>query len=110
MRPLILSVVWVLCIAVTHGQSPLTGRWEGTTNMGRQVVLDLKASGQELTGTFVLDKQSAEIRDGKATGQAFSFTVTLDGRTASFAGEAVDDSIELTPQGGAAPVVLKRAK
>jgi hypothetical protein len=110
MRPLILSVVCVFCVAVTHGQATLTGRWEGSTNLGRQVVLDVKASDQQLTGTFVLDKQSAEIRDGKTAGKTFSFAVSLGGRTASFTGEVTDDSMELTPQGGAAPVVLKRVK
>jgi hypothetical protein len=73
-------------------------------------VLDLKVSGQQLTGTFALDKQSAEIRDGKTTGKTFSFAVTIGGRTASFNGELMDNSIELAPQGGANPVVLKRVK
>jgi hypothetical protein len=110
MSPLILSVVCVFCIAVTHGQAALTGQWEGSTSLGRQVVLDLKASGQQLTGTFALDKQSAEVRDGKTTGRTFSFAVSLGGRTASFTGEWMDDTMELTQQGGAAPVVLKRVK
>jgi hypothetical protein len=110
MRLLILSVVCVFCIAVAHGQTTLTGRWEGSTNLGRQVVLDVKASGEQLTGTFVLDKQSAEIRDGKTSGKTFSFAVNLGGRTASFTGEAMDDSMQVTPQGGAAPVALKRVK
>lgn len=110
MRRLILSVLCVFCVAVTHGQAGLTGRWEGSTDLGRYVVLDLKVSGQQLTGTFALDKQSAEIRDGQTTGNTFSFVVTIGGRTAAFNGELMDDRIELAPQGGAAPVVLKRVK
>jgi hypothetical protein len=58
----------------------------------------------------VLDKQSAEIRDGKTAGRTFSFAVSLGDRTASFTGEVTDDSMELTPHGGAAAVVLKRVK
>ncbi len=110
MRRLVLSVVCVFFIAVTHGQAGLTGHWEGSTDLGRHVVLDLKVSDQQLTGTFALDKQSAEIRDGKATGKTFTFAVTIGGRTASFTGELMDESIKLAAQGGAAPVVLKRVK
>jgi|SRR5690242_4593248 hypothetical protein len=103
------ALLCVLFLAVMHGQAALTGQWKGSTDMRRELVLDLKASDDQLTGTFALDQQSAPIREGKITGATFSFAVTVGGRTASFTGELMSDSMKLTPQGGA-PVVLKRVK
>ena len=55
-------------------ESKLTGKWQGKTESGRQVVLDARVDGQDLTGRFTLAEQSAEITEGKVEGTTFSFT------------------------------------
>lgn len=67
-------VVGVACAAavVAHAEASLAGKWRGATGSGRQVVLDLKVNGQELTGRLTLAQQSAEIAEGKAEGKTFS--------------------------------------
>jgi len=107
--------VAVVCAAgiVIHGQTELNGQWKGTTAQGRQVALDLKVNGQELTGSLRLDQQSpADISEGKIEGKAFSFTVTFGGRTVAFAGELAGDELALTQNGttNPNPVMLKRVK
>jgi hypothetical protein len=97
------------CIAV-QAQAPLDGKWQGATPSGREVVLDVKTKGQQLTGTLSLGPQSAEIAEGKVDGKSFSFKATLDDRTVTFTGQVAGDQIELTPQEAARPVTLKRVK
>jgi len=45
--------------------SKLTGKWQGKTGSGRQVVLDARVDGQQLAGRITLAEQSAEITGGK---------------------------------------------
>lgn len=102
------SVACAACV-VLHAQAGLTGKWQGTTPSKRQIVLDVKANGQQLTGRLTLDQQSADITEGKVEEKTFSFTATIDGRTLTFTGRLVGEDVELTPQ-GVQPVILKRAK
>jgi hypothetical protein len=106
------TVVSVLCAAcvVIHAQSGLTGKWQGTTASGRQVVLELKVNGQELTGRLTLAQQSADISEGKVEEKTFSFKATMEGRTVTFTGRLVGEGVEFTVPGVADPLILKRVK
>ncbi len=92
-------------------ESKLTGKWQGKTESGRQVVLDARVNGQHLTGRFTLAEQSAQITEGKVEGTTFSFTAgPLDGRTVTFQGRRVGDQVELTVEDVPSPLTLERVK
>jgi hypothetical protein len=92
---------------LVSGQSSLSGKWHGTTGQGRQVSLEVKAEGEQLTGTLTVDQQSADISDGTVAGKTFSFKATIGDRRGAFTGELIGDEIELTLQ-GANTVTLKK--
>jgi hypothetical protein len=96
------------------GQSPATmwnGRWEGTTVSGHQLVLELQAQGQRLTGRLMVGKQSANITDGKISGDAFTLTTgPIDGHKVDGSGRHTGDAIELTIKGAKKPLTLTRMK
>jgi hypothetical protein len=75
------------------------GNWNitMTTPMGdRQTTLSVKASGGTLTGTQGADGTSAEIFDGKTTGDDLSWKVSITNPmplTLEFTGKVSGDSI-----------------
>jgi hypothetical protein len=105
-------VAGILCTAcvVADAQAEFAGKWQGETGGGRQVVLELKIKGQQLTGTFTLAQQTAEITDGKVADRTFSFKTTIEGRSPLMSGELVGEQVKLTVEGVANPVMLTRAK
>jgi hypothetical protein len=105
-------VASVVCAGavVMHAQAGFAGKWQGATQMGRQVGLDLEVKGQQLTGRLTLDQQSADITEGKVEEKTFSFKATIDDRTVTFSGELAGEDLVLTPQGAGRPVTLKRVK
>jgi hypothetical protein len=105
-------VVGVVCAAgvVIHAEGGLTGKWQGTTESGRSVLLDLKVKGKQLTGTLTLAQQSANITEGTVEKKAFSFKATVDNRTITLTGRLVAEDIELTVPDVANPLTLKRVK
>jgi hypothetical protein len=107
-----LTVVAVVCTAsvVAHAETGLAGKWQGTTGSGRKIVLDAKVKGHELTGKLTLAEQTADIMDGKVEGKTFSFKAALDGRTPMFNGRFVGEVVELTVEGVADPLTLKRVE
>jgi hypothetical protein len=100
------------CIAVTSllAQGGIAGKWEGATVTGRPITLELKVKGTDLTGTLTLAGQSAPITDGKVDGKTCSFRATIEDRSPQFSGRLVGEDLELTVEGVANPVTLKRAK
>jgi hypothetical protein len=94
-------VILVLCVTsvVVRVQSGFAGKWQGETANGRQVVLDLRVKGPQLTGTFTLAQQTVDISDGKVTDKAFSFKVTLEGRSPIVSGERVGEQVRMTVEG-----------
>ena len=98
--------------AVVHAQAALTGRWQGETRNGMQVVLDLTATDTALTGTLTRDEQTSTITDGKVSKNSFTFKAMLGDRTEGFTGEVAGDQITITldRQGPAGAIVLKRVK
>jgi hypothetical protein len=105
-------VVSVVCAAsvIAHAEPGLAGKWQGATASGRKILLDAKVKGQELTGRLTLAEQTADITDGKVEEKTFSFRATLDGRTPTFTGRLVGEVVELTVEGVASPLTLKRVE
>ena len=93
-------------------QSTLTGKWQGGTDGGASIVLDLTVKEETLTGTLTRDGQSSPLSDGKVTKNTFSFKATLNEKAEGLSGELKGDEIHiwLDRQGPAKAVVLTRVK
>jgi hypothetical protein len=99
---------------VVHGQASLTGRWQGETRSGTQIVLELKATEKALTGTITMDGQPAAIADARVSKGTFTFNAPVreTNRTEGFTGELAGDQITFWPDslGRDRAVALKRVK
>ena len=51
--------------ALVQAQAGVTGKWQGETKNGSQIVLDVKAAKTELTGTLTVDGEPNAISEGK---------------------------------------------
>jgi hypothetical protein len=100
----------VVFVALVHTQAEMTGKWQGVTRSGAQLVLDLTATESTLTGTLTYNGQPATISDGKVSKNTFTFKATLDGEMEGFAGELAGDQITFWPDrlGRPRATVLKR--
>jgi hypothetical protein len=65
----------------------VTGKWTATPPAGkkagkaaREIVLNLKAEGEKLTGTITTGRRPVEISEGKITGDEISFVVASGGK------------------------------
>jgi hypothetical protein len=105
------AIALVLAAAV-QAQAGLTGKWQGETRNGSQIVLDLTATETALTGTLTRNDQPSTITDGKVSKNSFTFKATLNDQTEGFTGELAGDQITvwLDRQGPSNAVVLKRVK
>jgi hypothetical protein len=112
MKTVLSIAALALAVAVTHAQTTLTGKWQGETNSGSAIVLDVTVKGTELTGTFSRNDQSAPITEGKVEKHAFTFKSTIRDQTVVFSGEVAGDDIKIwmDQQGPSAAIVLKRVK
>jgi hypothetical protein len=64
-----------------------------------------------MTGRLMVGKQSANIIEGRVTGDAFALTTgPIDGHKVSGKGRQVGDAIELTIEGVKEPLTLTRMK
>ena len=97
---------------VVHAQVTLTGKWQGETKSGTQIVLDLKAAKAALTGTLTCNGQRSTISDGKVSKNTFTFRATLEGQMEGFSGELAEGQIKFWPDrmGPERATVLKRVK
>jgi hypothetical protein len=115
--------------AYTQSQPGVSGKWTGEAqgrNGTQQIVLELKASGEALTGALTTgDNPAVDIKDGTVSGAKVSFNTTRSVQgydiTVKWTGEVKGDDLTLTreitnlpagaPAGnGPPPVTLKRAK
>ena len=94
------------------GQSTMTGKWQGDTDGGAALLLDVTVKGETLTGTLTRNGQGTPLSEGKISKNAFSFKATLNDRTEGFSGEYKGDEIRvwLDRQGPEKAVVLTRVK
>lgn len=107
--------VWSLSIVLltaAHAQSPVAGKWEGTTRNGMQVILNLKVADQALTGTVTREGQPATITDGKVSGNTITFKAVLGGEPEALSGELDGEQLKvwLDRQGREGTVAFTRAK
>src|SRR5206468_9315206 len=109
-RSIVVASLCAVQILAASAQAGFAGKWQGETGNGRAITLDLKVKGQQLTGTFTLAQQAAEITEGKVADKTFSFKAMVQGRTPLMSGEMVGDQVKLTVEGVSNPVMLKRAK
>jgi hypothetical protein len=95
---------------VLAAQDALSGKWEGVTNAGATLVLDLTAKGATLTGTLTRDGHSSPLSDGKVSEKTFAFKAELNDQTEAVSGELAGDEIKvwLDRQGPERAIVLKR--
>ena len=111
-RILTATTIALVLAAVVHAQVGLTGKWEGETPNGAQLVLDLTATGTALTGTFTRNGQPTPITDGKVSQNTFTFKATLNDQAEGFTGEVAGDQITvwMDRQSRERAAVLKRVK
>jgi hypothetical protein len=103
----------LLTFAITaHGEAGLTGTWQGETDGGASIVLDLVVKGTALTGTLVRNGQSTPLAEGKVSKNTFTFNATLNERTEAFSGELAGEQIKiwLDRQGSSKAILLNRTK
>ena len=110
----LLATGLLLALTATAPQASLTGTWEGKTPNGMTVILVLKATDTEVTGTVhrVDDDVKSEITEGKVTKNTFTFKAVLGEQTESISGEFSGDDMKawLDRQGPERAAVFKRAK
>ena len=104
----------VLTLAAgSYAQAGITGKWQGETGNGNQLVLDLTAKGTELTGTLTRNNSDkAPISDGKVAKNTITFKATLNDKAEGFTAEVDGDQMKiwLDRQGPERAIVLKRVK
>lgn len=112
LRSLAVCTLALALVSVSQAQSPLAGKWSGTTRNGTQVVLDLKVADRALTGTVTRDGQTSTITEGKINGNTFTFNAVLGEEAESLTGELDGQQLKvwLDRQGREGTVVFTRAK
>jgi hypothetical protein len=87
------------------------GKWQGTTVSGHPLVLQIQVEGQRMKGRLTVGKQSANIIEGKVSGQGFALvTGPIDGYKVSGMGRHLGDAIEFSIDGVKQPLTLTRTK
>ena len=111
-RLIVTVAVAMLVGGATQAQSTLTGKWQGATPNGAQLVLDVTATDSALTGTLTRNDQTVTIAEGKVKGKTFSFKATLGDQPDGFSGELTGDEIKiwLERQGPERAITLTRVK
>ncbi len=111
------KLVWLLAASllmavVAAAQGTVTGIWQGATDSGAAITLDLTAKGTTLTGTLIRNEAKSVISDGKVTKKTITFKATLNEQTEAFSGELDGEQLKvwLDRQGREAAITLKRSK
>jgi hypothetical protein len=106
------AAIVLTCSMVAQAQATLTGKWQGETNAGAAIVLDLAVKGTALTGTLTRNGVSTSLSEGKVSKNTFTFKAKLSDQIEEFSGELADNQIKvwLDRQGASTAIVLKRVK
>ena len=106
--------------AFPQAQYGLTGKWQGETRDGAELVLDVVAKETSLSGTIsrntevskITDGKVSKTVDGKASKISFTFKAQLGERVEELSGELAEDEIRiwLERQGPSTAIRLKRVK
>ncbi len=105
----LIAVVWLVS-ALAAGQASLAGSWQGETNAGATVVLDLAVKGGALSGTLTRNGTPSPITEGKVGKNTFTFKAKLNEQNEVLSGTVDKDTIKiwLDRQGPSSAIVLKR--
>jgi hypothetical protein len=101
LRTLFTTALLLACTAGAGAQSgqtggtTMTGKWQGDTDGGAALLLEVAVKGETLTGTLTRNGQGAPLSEGKVAKNAFSFKATLNERAEGFSGEHRGDEIRL---------------
>jgi hypothetical protein len=109
-RTVLTTVLLLACTVVASAQSTLTGQWQGNTDGGASLALDLTVKGDVVTGTVARNGQGAAVSEGRVTKNTFTFKATMNERAETFSGEWKGDEIRiwLERQGAERAIVLTR--
>ena len=113
MHRLVPITTLVLTLAAgSYAQAGITGKWQGQTPNGAELVLDLTAKGTELTGTLTRNKDTVPITEGKVSKTTITFKAVINEKADGFTGEFDGDQLRiwLDRQGESNAIVLKRVK
>ena len=108
------AVLFMACMFMPMAwAAEVTGTWKGQADSGTEIVLNLKAEGQSLTGTAALGNGKEQpISNGKVDkdGLSFSMPSLYGGGTVNAKGKLEGDSLKLSLEMamGTAQATLKR--
>jgi hypothetical protein len=111
-RVLAVAAIVLTLVASAGAQAGITGKWQGETPNGAQLLLDLTAKGTNLTGSLTRNKETVSITEGKVSKNTFTFKAVLNDQAEGFSGQVDRDEMKiwLDRQGESNAVVLKRVK
>jgi hypothetical protein len=112
MKKLALMAAVVMASTLVHAQTTLTGKWQGETDGGASIALDLTVKGTSVSGTLIRNEQSTTITDGKVEKDTLTFKATINERAETFSGRVEKDHLKLwlERQGPEKAVTLTRVK
>lgn len=119
-RAILFSTILLALVAGAFA-ADVTGKWvaqvEGRNGQTREMTFNLKAEGENLTGTMSSRGGDIAISEGKISGDTLSFVVTMErgGNTMkqNYTGKISGDEIAFKVEGGRGPArefTAKRAK
>lgn len=114
MKKTLLALLATLALAFTAFAADVSGKWTGeiTTGRGPQPFnIELKQSGDMLTGEIAGGRGPVMIMDGKVDGDTITFSTSTPGRDGGqnvqkYTGKVMGDTIEFTREGGRGPVTF----
>jgi hypothetical protein len=100
----------LLFAAIIQAEPGLTGKWQGTTASGTEIILDLTATETSLTGRLTRNGQTVTISDGKVSKDTFTFNAFVNDQAEAFTGKLAGDEVKvwLNRQGPDRAALLKR--
>jgi hypothetical protein len=107
-----IASILVTLAGVLQNPATLAGKWQGETDGGASLALDLEVDGSVLSGTLERNGQATKLTDGKVTKNGIAFKATLNERTEAFSGRLEGEQLKvwLDRQGESKAVVLTRVK
>ncbi len=109
-RLVAISAIALMGATAALAEPALTGKWQGETDGGASILLDLTVKGTTLTGTLTRNGHTAQLSEGKVSKNTFTFRATLNDRTEGFSGQLEDDRVKiwLDRQGESKAITLTR--
>jgi hypothetical protein len=120
MKNTLLALVALLCFTFGLAAASVDGKWTaevpGRGGNTQTQTYTFKADGGNVTGMVTTQRGDTPIADGKLSGDALTFTVTMPGRgggadqKVEYKGKVGSDSIELTFDRGRGPQTITAKK